>query len=198
MAAISPFADAATYQPVAMRAHGAVDLPDRFGSVTDEHAAATTGVAVFDRSDRALLAVTGEDRKSWLHGLVTNAVLPLDEGAGTYAFATNAKGRVLFDLSIVALADALWLDLDVQAVPAAAQQLDRHLFTEDARVTEVTGHHARLGFVGPGSDRLAAGLSGGTVKPDQVVGPCRDRRGSPTDGARFRRTHRLRADRAAR
>lgn len=169
MAVNSPFSEAPSYRPAATRKHGAVELPEHFGAVADEYAAATRAVAVFDRSDRALLAVTGADRKRWLHALVTNAVLPLEAGTGAYTFATNAKGRVLFDMNMLARPDALWLDLDVLAVPTAAQHFDRHLFNEDARVTDLTGQVARLGCVGPGTALLGDQLGGGGMRRGRAL-----------------------------
>lgn len=96
--------------------------------------------------------VVGADRKSWLHNLVTNAVKTLDDRSGNYAFACDLRGRIQFDLNILALPERLLLDLDASHVAAAAAHFERYLITEDARIDDVSTQFARLGCCG---DRAA-------------------------------------------
>jgi folate-binding protein YgfZ len=158
MPSISPFCEAPTYTPREWREDRGVRLAALFRPPGEEYAAAHDGAVLFDRSDRGLLAVTGTDRKSWLNNLVTNAVKTLAEGAGAYAFATNVKGRILFDLNILALPEALWLDLDLAACAAAAAHFDRHLITEDVKIVDASGQYAHLECLGPRAAALAAQL----------------------------------------
>jgi len=154
----SAFADAARYQPVECCDYRGVTLPLRFDDLAAEYAAAADRVAVFDRGDRGLVIATGADRLSWLHNLVTNAVKTLDTGAGNYAFATDVKGRVQFDLNILNRPDALWLDIDAATVPAALAHLERRLITEDVRLEDATTPFARLACAGPDADAVAVRL----------------------------------------
>lgn len=158
MHARSVFAGARSYTPGDVVAYRAAALPAHFGDLAAEYAAGRTGAAVFDRSDRGRLVVGGGDRKSWLHGLVTNAVATLDEDNGNYAFAIDAKGRTLFDLNILALRDELWLDLDGVIAPDAMRQLDRYIFGEKVVLMNLSGDDARLGVCGPDAARIAAAL----------------------------------------
>jgi len=158
MSSLSPFSEARAYVGAVLRAERGVRLAARFADPAAEYDAARSGVALLDRSDRGLLAVQGREARAWLHNLVTNAVRTLDDGAGTYAFACNVKGRIVFDLNILAVGDGLWLDLDLATVPTALAHFDRHLFTEDVRFTDLSGQTARLGCVGPRCGDLARGL----------------------------------------
>ena len=155
MAIASTFAAAQHYRPVETLVERGVVLPARFDDVSEEYAAAREAAVVFDRSDRGLLVARGTDRKAWLHNLVTNAVSTLDDNAGNYAFATDVKGRVLFDMNVLCLPDALWLDIDRAAIAAAATHLDRHLITEDVQVSNASDEFARLGCTGPNAEKLA-------------------------------------------
>lgn len=154
----SAFADAQHYQPVASTVYRGAACAAHFGNSAGEYEAARTGAALFERSDRGRIVVTGRDRKAWLHNLITNAVTTLDDYQGNYAFAVNVQGRILFDLNVLTLLDALWLDIDTAARAAALAHFDRHLFTEDVKPSDATAGDARLGCSGPRTGDLARKL----------------------------------------
>jgi folate-binding protein YgfZ len=162
MSLASPFIEAHGYRPAHTVEQSGVPVAALFDTPAREYEHARTSAAVVDRSHRGLLVVTGNDRMSWLHSLVTNSVTALAPERGCYAFATDVKGRILFDLNILNRGESLWLDLDCSAIPTAATHFDRHLFTEDVRIADVSGQYARLGCTGPEVDRLASriGLTG--------------------------------------
>lgn len=123
-----------------------------------EFRAARERAALFDRRDRSLLIATGRDRRDWLHNLVTNAVKTLADGAGCYAFACDVRGRIQFDLNILARSEALWLDVDANFAPAALKHLDHYLLSEDVRLHDATAEYGRLAVCGPACAALAARL----------------------------------------
>lgn len=155
----SPFAEAQHYTPREYIEYAGHRLPAAFATAAEEYTVATTQLALCDRSDRVLLRVTGKDRKKWLHNLLTNAILPLQDNQGVYAFATNVKARVLFDVNVLNLAEEVWLDLDATAQAPAATHFDRHLFTEDVHIDNLTGQTARLGVCGPKCVQLAVAVA---------------------------------------
>jgi folate-binding protein YgfZ len=159
MAVASPFSPSEHYARAETVEYHGVLLPARFGDAAGEYRAASERAALFDRSDRGLVIVTGVDRKSWLHNLVTNAVKTLDDNLGNYAFALDVRGRVQFDLNILSLPDALWLDIDAATIPAALAHLDRYLLAEDVQIGDATARYARLGCSGPDAGEVAARLS---------------------------------------
>lgn len=158
MTAISPFSEAKSYTPRETQELRGVQMVALFSTPAAEYEAARSAAALFDRSDRGLLVLTGDDRRTWLHNLLTNSVTTLEEGTGNYAFAVNVQGRILFDLNTLCLPEALWLDLDQLAMAVAAAHFDRHLFTEDVRIENASGQYARLGCSGRGAADLARGL----------------------------------------
>ena len=54
-----------------------------------------------DRSERGKLALTGEDRKPFLNGQVTNDIEALTAGEGCYAAFLTPKGKMLGDLRVL-------------------------------------------------------------------------------------------------
>src|SRR6185369_1561808 len=102
----------------ALRARGAVmgeaqgvTLPRHFGDPGREWRAAREGSAVFAASYRALLQATGDDRITFLQGMLTNDVKALEPGMGMYAALLTQQGRVVSDLRVFAEADRVLLDL---------------------------------------------------------------------------------------
>ena len=130
----SPFGSAARYQPAEYFDLAGSRVARRFGDVADEYALLRESAGLVDRGDRAILRVTGADRATWLHNMVTNAVRTLDPGSGVYAFACDAKGRVQFDVNILMLTDAILLDLDRAVLDRALAHLNRFLIMEAAEL----------------------------------------------------------------
>ncbi|HEY0096731.1 MAG TPA: aminomethyl transferase family protein, partial [Archangium sp.] len=56
-----------------------------YGDVEAEYRAARQAVALHDATYREALRITGEDRVTFLHGMVTQEVKGLAAGAATYA-----------------------------------------------------------------------------------------------------------------
>jgi len=52
-------------------------------------------------SDRAVIAVSGEDRQAFLQGLVTNDMAKVSGDQAVYAALLTAQGRFLFDLFVI-------------------------------------------------------------------------------------------------
>ena len=120
--------------------------------------AARERAALFDRSMRGIIVVSGKDRKAWLHNLVTNAVKTLEPGQGNYAFACDVRGRIQFDLNLLVRDEAIWIDIDRDAIQRALEHLERFHITEDVQLRNATDDWCRIGIAGPQSAVLAAGI----------------------------------------
>ncbi|MBI4718706.1 MAG: hypothetical protein HY763_12940 [Planctomycetes bacterium] len=122
------------------------------------------GPGLVDRSDRAILEVHGKDRAGWLHNLTTNQVKPLRPGDGNYAFAINAKGRILFDLVVLVRGDCVWLSLDQRFRETALAHLNKYIIMEDVTLLDRSGELTCVGLCGRRApELLAAGETGPTT-----------------------------------
>lgn len=65
-----------------------------FGDPFGEQRAAATGGVVVDRSHRATLALTGNDRRTWLHTISTQHVSELADGAVVENLSLDVQGRI--------------------------------------------------------------------------------------------------------
>ncbi|MDH3269836.1 MAG: hypothetical protein OEN56_00795 [Gemmatimonadota bacterium] len=129
---------------------------------------ATEGMAVFERSDRALLSVAGKAPAQMLSGILTG-VIPgpptvvegdVHGGTATYHAVLTPKGKMISDLWALLLGDeeAIGFLLDVPSAghEGLAAHLAKFLPPRFARVRELGAERASLGVVGP---KAAAALS---------------------------------------
>jgi folate-binding protein YgfZ len=133
-------------------------------SIQETYRAVHARGGLLARDDRTVIEVTGADRAAWLNNLVTNVVKTLSPGEGNYAFATNVKGRCVFDAGILVLDDRLWLDIDRRWAEPARKHLDRYIITEDVNLALLDGA-VRFAVVGPGAGAFAARAGCGNFAP---------------------------------
>jgi folate-binding protein YgfZ len=94
------------------------------------------GAAMTRLDDRAVLAVRGEDRASFLQGMLSNDVASLGPGRGAYALLLTEQGRVVGDLRVLALADELVLDVARDRAGAVRRALERFVVADDVEVED--------------------------------------------------------------
>jgi folate-binding protein YgfZ len=120
--------------------------------------AAVTQRAGLHVGARALLQVAGSDRVAWLNNLVTNVIKTLEPGQGNYAFALNVKGRILFDLNMLVLPDAIWLDVDERWRATALAHLERFIIMEDVQLADRSDAFVRVDLIGPSAAEIVDAL----------------------------------------
>ena len=113
------------------------------------YTAAHEGAAWLDRSARGRLVVSGADRRSYLHGLLTNDITALTPGTGCYAAYLTAQGRMIADLWVYELGDVVLLALSGDVKTAVLAKLDQFIFTEDVQLGDVSETFAAMAVIGP-------------------------------------------------
>jgi folate-binding protein YgfZ len=149
-------------------------LVRHFGDPQAEYQAATNGMAVFDRSHRARLTVSGRAPGQMLNGVLTGRMPsePLDvgdsvrEGLATYHAVLTPKGKLITDL--VALLPGtedetgLLLDVPVAGRDGLLAHFGKFLPPRFAKTEDVSDATASISVVGPKAaealSKLALGL----------------------------------------
>jgi len=72
---------------------------------------------------RALIAVTGDDWRSFLQGQLTQDVETLTVGECRFGALLTPQGRLLFDMFIIGREEGCWLDVEASARDALIQRL---------------------------------------------------------------------------
>src|SRR5688572_7815731 len=94
-----------------LREYQGWEIPAVYSSLQQEYTAIQEGVGLLDLSWRSRLLITGRDRRTWLHGQVTQEINGLADGQGNYATVLTPQGRMVADMRVYALPDALLLDV---------------------------------------------------------------------------------------
>lgn len=122
--------------------------------------AARETVALHDATYREALRITGEDRASFLHGMVTQEVKGLAAGAATYAAMITVKGAMVADARILRREADLLLDLEPGLGAKVREFLEKFLISEDAELHEATGELGVLRLLGPRTADLLGAVTG--------------------------------------
>ncbi|MCC6001472.1 MAG: folate-binding protein YgfZ [Pararhodobacter sp.] len=86
---------------------------------------------------RAILAITGPDRLTFLQGLVTNDVRRLADSGIIYAAMLTPQGKFLADFFLVAAPDAIWLDTDAALADDLRKRLTLYTLRSKVEITPV-------------------------------------------------------------
>ncbi|HEY3382819.1 MAG TPA: glycine cleavage T C-terminal barrel domain-containing protein [Vicinamibacterales bacterium] len=122
----------------------------------DAYRAARETAAVFDRSARGKIAVAGNDRRTYLHAMLTNDVATLQAGGGCYAAYLTPQGRMMADVRLLELGDLILMDLEPSVTGAILEKLDQFVFAEDVRLGNLTDSFGELSVVGPRAAHVVA------------------------------------------
>lgn len=130
---------------------------------TRAYEAARREAGILPQPARGRIVVAGTDRASYLQGLLTNDVVSLVAGQGCYAAYLTPQGRMISDLWVYELGDAMLLTLPLPQKDMVLAKLDQFIFSEDVQLGDVTESYGAVAVVGPlAADvlRRALGLAG--------------------------------------
>src|SRR5262245_38435328 len=130
----------------------------------EQYRALREQAGLVDRSARGRLRLTGADRRTYLQGLLTNDIEALTPGTGCYAALLTAQGRMLADMRVLELGDAVSIDLEPRTTALVRDKLEQFVFSEDVQVTDATSSLRQAGVYGSAaamavSSALASGAS---------------------------------------
>jgi len=137
------------------------DAPDtgvawHLGDPLRESRRLATEVGWVDRSHRGVLRVTGPERLSWLHSLVSQHVSELPDNRATEALVLDPNGRVEHHLQVAHAGAAVWLDVEPATADALLAWLLRMRFWAAVEVTAEPV--AVLSLVGPRTPAVLAAV----------------------------------------
>jgi folate-binding protein YgfZ len=131
----------------------------------DEYRALREGAGITDGTlSHGRLFLTGADRRTYLQGLLTNDIVALIPGTGCYAAYLTAQGRMLADMRLFELGDALLVNVDAAVAGSVRTKWEMFIFSEDVRVEDRSTVTMQFGIYGP---RAAHVLS--AVLPEDAV-----------------------------
>ena len=138
---------------------------------TDEqYRALTEQAGIGAVAARYPLSVAGQDRATFLHGLLSNEVRTLTAGTGCYATWLTPQGRMITDVHVFETGDSMLLDVPSDLAAATLQRLDLSLFSEDVQLVDLGQQLTSISVHGPS----AAAVLGEVVGASDDLGSWRE------------------------
>jgi folate-binding protein YgfZ len=129
------------------------------GPLTEQRKAMESG-ALFDRSDRDLVSVTGPARLEWLHSLTTQHLTSLKPHEGTEALVLSPTGRVEHHMNVFDDGATTWLDTEPGRGEALLKYLELMKFRTEVDIRDENGAWALFTYTFKDADEAAP-----TVQP---------------------------------
>ncbi|WP_433466624.1 YgfZ/GcvT domain-containing protein [Spirillospora sp. CA-128828] len=138
----------------------AADAPDQevaahYGDPAREQRALEEGAAFTDRSNRGVVRISGPDRLSWLHSLLSQRLDDLKPFEPTEALLLSPNGHIEHHLSVIDDGTAVWAHVEPGAAPSLVEFLDRMRFMLRVEVADVSDEHMVITGPGAGDGSLA-------------------------------------------
>lgn len=127
------------------------------GPLTEQRKAIEAG-AVFDRSDRDVISVTGAARLEWLHSLSTQQLTNLKPHEGTEALILSPTGRVEHHMNVYDDGTTTWLDTEPGRGEALLKYLELMKFRTEVDIADATADWALFTYTRPGDEGPAAAV----------------------------------------
>lgn len=132
----------------------------QFTSTREEYDAARSHCAVFPGEHRALAAASGEDRVSFLHGMLTSDVRSLAPGHGQPSAFLTDSGKVVADLRLYCEDAGFLLDCLTWCRDPLLARLDKYLVADDVEFGDGDGRAVIACLEGPRVGAVAAAVFG--------------------------------------
>ncbi len=142
------------------------EVPNRFTSLDEEYAALGHEVGLLDLTVQGVVELRGRDRSRFLHGMVTNDIRNLSPGQGCYALMLTPQGRILTDMRVLCLEEALLLVVDADLVEKDQALLRRYIIADQVEVIDRSADLAILSLQGPRAAEAISGLCRETSPPE--------------------------------
>ena len=111
-----------------------------------------------DLSDNALIAVSGDDARLFLHGQFTNDVEALRAGEAQWNGWCSAKGRLLATFLLFQREREYLAMLPAEIAPAVAKRLGMFVLRAKVKIRDASAEYDRVGVVGTGAAEAVEAL----------------------------------------
>ena len=134
-----------------LREHGAcieADAISHFGDTAGELRAARDGGIVAPLTHLGLIACSGEDAQTFLHGQLSNDVKQLTPRRSEYAAYCSAKGRMLASFLVWQEAETYYLQLARSLLPGIQKRLTMFVLRAKVKLVDASASRLILGLAG--------------------------------------------------
>ena len=117
--------------------------------IVKEYEAFQKSAALLDFSGHCRFEISGNDRVSFLHNILTQDIKNIKPGESARSCLLNAQGKILADMEVYVFEDKIILDAEAILEKKIPEILEKYLITEDAAIKNVSNELAHLAVEGP-------------------------------------------------
>jgi folate-binding protein YgfZ len=143
-------------------------LPDHFGDPASEYEAVRNSAGIFDLANRAMLQFTGEDRLSYLQGMLSNDLRPLKVFDGQQATILTQQGKVIADVRVLCSLNSFYLDFWEPLKEKFFNHLNRYLVADEVEIHDPNEQWKMLSLQGPSAQTILDQLFANAELPAQT------------------------------
>ncbi|MGZ8996919.1 MAG: YgfZ/GcvT domain-containing protein, partial [Rhodospirillales bacterium] len=100
--------------------------------------------------DRGIVMINGEDRRTFLQGLISNDVTRVDEVRSLYAAFLTPQGKYLHDFFLAEIGDGLALDCEAERSVDLVRRLRIYKLRSKVSIEDRSGEWAVAALLGEG------------------------------------------------
>ncbi len=93
---------------------------------------------------RSLIRITGDDRVSFLQGILTNDIAKLNDDKIQFAALLSPQGKILHDMFLIAVGNAIIIDTQTEYKNTLLKRLAMYKLRAKVGIEEITLHDASL------------------------------------------------------
>ena len=134
--------------------HQGWNIAVEFTDAVSEHQAVRNSGGIVDVSYRSRHQLIGDDRAKFLHRIISNDIESLSVGQGTYAMLLTHRGKIIADLNIYVLEDAITIDTAPETAENLFNELDKYIIADDVELSDATEETGAIAVHGPKSSEL--------------------------------------------
>ena len=134
--------------------------------ILEQHSAVREAVGFLDLTDRGKIEVTGPDRITFLHAMISNDVVGLVDLAGRYGTFLTDRGKMVAEFFYYKLPEVVLIDLAHDLLPVTKETLGKYIVMDEVELEDVSARRAHFSLQGPRAPDLVEKLFGKAI-PDQ-------------------------------
>ncbi|MGN7611823.1 CAF17-like 4Fe-4S cluster assembly/insertion protein YgfZ [Magnetococcales bacterium HHB-1] len=123
--------------------------PTLFSDPSKEQQALAEQCALVDFSHMGLVEISGEERQTFLSGLITNQIRKVTANQAIHTAFLSPQGRFLWDFTIIEHQDRYFLATEPGVVMDIGQRLMMYILRSQVKLRNASQDYAILGIVGP-------------------------------------------------
>ena len=126
--------------------------------ILEQYGAVRKTVGILNLRSRGKVEVTGQDRTSFLHSMISNEVENIPDWSGRYGTFLTPRGRIISDFFYYRFPEGLILDIRSDLLVKTVEVLDRHIVMEEVFLKDVSAEWEHWSLQGPESGKLVEEL----------------------------------------